>query len=207
MSNQFDTVLKLIKLHKGLTNKDIAQFLGMTEQKIKNMRYGSQKFNTDIINKLKFEFLSDYKPLKEIIEPSENYKEIPVGNNPVFATISPAMSDAITFDQNTFIRIPFFSKGEYAVRVSGNSMKGYINAGDYIVIKRIVNKDFLIYGECYLVVTKSDNYKTVGFLNEDTANKNNLYISKYNKDQFSGQPIPKNEILEIYQVIGRFNKF
>lgn len=144
--------------------------------------------------------------LNALDEKKGSYKTIPFIDQKVFATISPAMSDVITMKPETFIKIPIFSQGEYALEVSGNSMHPYIRHGDWIVVKEVLNKNFIIYGECYLVLTKSDNFKTVAFLNEVDYDEKVLYLSKYNTEQFKGQTIPKEEIYKLYKVIGKFGK-
>lgn len=132
---------------------------------------------------------------------AEYGRSIPAFDTEVFATISPAMSDVVALKPETFINIPMFSRGEYAVQVTGNSMKGAINHGDWIVIRRIRNKDFIVYGEAYLLVTKSDHIKTVKYLNEH-EDKSLLWLSPHNSEQFTSQEIDKQEILELYKVEG-----
>ncbi|MBK7219789.1 MAG: S24 family peptidase [Saprospiraceae bacterium] len=109
------------------------------------------------------------------------------------------MSDLITLRKSTFINIPMFSQGEYAIQVSGHSMNGFINHGDWIVVKRITNRDAIIYGEPYLVVTKTDNLKTVKFVKPSQTDPESLTLIPYNTDQFEEQDMPKDEILELYR--------
>jgi len=54
-----------------------------------------------------------------------------------FATISPTMSDVITLRRDTFKKMPMLSQGEFMIQVTGNSMKGIINHGDWVAIRRI----------------------------------------------------------------------
>lgn len=142
----------------------------------------------------------------EKIDQDPDGKVIPFIDAEVFATISPAMQDVVALRPETFVNIPMFSKGEFAVQVTGHSMKGCLNHGDWIVIRRITNKNFIVFGECYLVVTKSDNLKTVKFLNEH-EDESKLWLSAYNSEQFRSQPIDKSEILEIYKVEGSLRRF
>lgn len=51
-----------------------------------------------------------------------NGKEIPFFDVEVFATISPAMGDVVALRPDTFIRIPMFSQGQFAVQVTGHSI-------------------------------------------------------------------------------------
>lgn len=142
------------------------------------------------------------KPIPTVEEYKTEYaKTIPMYETEVFATISPAMSDVVALKPETFVNIPMFSRGEYAVQVTGHSMKGAINHGDWIVIRRIRNKNFIVFGEAYLVVTKSDNLKTVKYLNSH-EDQSKLWLSAHNSEQFNSQEIEKEEILELYKVEG-----
>lgn len=143
--------------------------------------------------------------LPEYEKEYDSPKQIPFYDTEVFATISPAMSDLTAMKPETFVNIPMFSQGEYALPVSGHSMKGYINHGDWIVVRRITNKNFIVYGEPYLVITKSDNFKTVKFVKEGDSPET-LTLVPYNIEQFDPQEIEKTEVLEIYQIVGLFRK-
>lgn len=135
---------------------------------------------------------------------SYNKKEIPfIDDVEVFATISPAMADAVAMRANTFGKIPIFSKGEFAIQVKGNSMKGYINHGDWIVIRRLYDADRIIYGEPYVVCTKTNDLRTVKFVKEH-EDKNLLWLCPYNIEQFEAQAVEKEDIVEIYAIEGLF---
>lgn len=115
------------------------------------------------------------------------------------------MSDMVTMKPTAFVSIPLFNQGEAAVQVTGNSMKGVINHGDWIVVKKINNVRELIYGEAYLIVTREDNLKTVKYLCEDEESPEEyFYLSPYNIEQFRGQRIRKDDIIEIHKVVGLF---
>lgn len=134
-------------------------------------------------------------------------KQIPfIDDVEVFGTISPAMADAVAMRANTFINIPIFSKGEFAIQVRGNSMKGYINHGDWIVIRRIYDVNRIIYGEPYVICTRINNLRTVKFVNRH-EDEDYLWLSPYNIEQFESQEIEKMDILEMYAVEGLFRDF
>jgi SOS-response transcriptional repressor LexA len=130
-------------------------------------------------------------------------KSIPFYDTDVYATIIPSMSDVVAMKPSAFINIPMFSQGEYAVPVTGHSMKGYINHGDWVVIKKITNHESIMYGEAHLIVTKSDNLKTVKFL-KPSKNPEKLTLVPYNIEQFEPHEIRKDDVIEIYRVIGSF---
>lgn len=137
------------------------------------------------------------------IHPDPNGRDIPYFETEVFATISPAMGDVVALKPDAFIKIPMFSQGQFALSVTGNSMKGFINHGDWVVIRQITDREEIIYGEPHLIVTKADNIKTVKFLKEgDTTDK--FWLVPYNVEQFEPQQIKKSSVLELYRVIGVF---
>lgn len=142
------------------------------------------------------------QPLEKIPE-DPNGKDLPFYDTEVFATIAPAMSDQRVMGPAHFIKIPEFNQGEFAVQVTGHSMKGYINHGDWIVAKRITNRHAIIFGEPYFVVTKSDNLKTVKFLKPGDQ-EGHWTLVPYNIEQFEPQELPIEEILELYRVVGLF---
>lgn len=142
------------------------------------------------------------KPLP-IIPADPNGKNIPFYDVEVFATISPAMGDVVALRPDTFIRIPMFNQGQFAVQVTGHSMKPYISHSDWVVIRKITDRSEIIYGEPYLVVTKSDNLKTVKFLKQGDTDET-YWLVPYNVEQFEPQEIKKSSVLELYRVIGVF---
>ena len=201
---------------KGITQKEFSVQTGIDYYQISRIINGSGKISPTIRKKI-IEAYPDFdevvsaptpeylKPLPVLNEPPVEYgKKIPFYDVDVYATISPAMSDMVTLRPSTFINIPMFSQGEYAVQVTGHSMKGYINHGDWIVVKRIINRDAIIYGEPYLVVTKTDNLKTVKFVKPSQEDPDSLCLIPYNIEQFEEQDLPKDEILELYRVVGLF---
>lgn len=160
-----------------------------------------EKFNVDVEDYIFAK--GEYKKDLPVLNHDPNGKEIPFYDTEVFATISPVLSDVVALKPSTFIHIPMFSQGEFALQVTGNSMKGLINSNDWIVVKKIINREAIIYGEVYLVVTREDNLKTVKFIKEH-QNKKLLWLVPYNIEQFSEQAILKSDILEMYKVVGLF---
>lgn len=145
---------------------------------------------------------AEAKPLP-VIPSDPNGKNIPFYDVEVFATISPAMGDVVALRPDTFIRIPMFNQGQFAVQVTGHSMKPYISHSDWVVIRKITDRSEIIYGEPYLVVTKSDNLKTVKFLKQGDTDET-YWLVPYNVEQFEPQEIKKSSVLELYRVIGVF---
>jgi hypothetical protein len=106
--------------------------------------------------------------------------------------------------QNEIRNIPFFRKADGVIQVRGNSMNGYINNGDWVVVKKVINKDVIIYNEPYLLVTKTDNFKTIKFVKESLTNKESFLLVPYNIENFAVQEILKVEVDIIYMIMGLF---
>lgn len=61
-----------------------------------------------------------------VIPHDPNGKKIPFIDTDVYATITPSLSDVVALKPETFINIPMFSQGEYAVQVTGHSIYGLL---------------------------------------------------------------------------------
>lgn len=205
-------MIDIDKLTKDLklTQKELASYFQVSPSAINRVKKGEMSFPKSWEEVLSNEFdvnLLDYyidkEPIKPITE-DPNGKEIPFFNQEVYGTISPVLDDHMTMQPYAIKKIPMFMQADGAVQVKGHSMKGYINHGDWVVIKRITNPNFIIYGEPYLIITKSDNLKTVKFVKEVVGDPTKLCLAPYNVNQFEPQPIPKDEIMEMYAVVGLF---
>lgn len=200
--------LKRFIKEKGLKQYEFAEQTGVDKYQLSRIINGKERLSIDNQRKIvatfpDFEQYSKRNTNIPVYEYGAEGKEIPFYPVEVFATISPNLSDVVALQPHTFINIPMFSNGQTAVQVTGHSMKGLINHGDWIVIKKITNKDAIIYSEPYLIVTKSDNLKTVKFIKESTE-PDSLVLVPYNIEQFESQEIMKDEILEMYIIVGLF---
>jgi DNA-binding XRE family transcriptional regulator len=198
-------------INKGLHLKDFREKKSLTQQNMADMLEISLRTyinyeNSNTLNDKICTFinakLAGHKTLP-LLQPDPNGKKIPYFEGQAFATISPSMADVVALRPDTFIHIPMFSQGEFALQVTGHSMRPYISHGDFVVVKRIMNREAIIYDEPYMVVTKEDNLKTVKFVKEH-KDKKKLWLVPYNIEQFNEQSILKEDILEMYRVVGLF---
>lgn len=200
----------MIELKRFLESKKISQAefsrkTGIDKFQLSKFVNGVLALNKVSLDKIKAgypDFNYNVEQLK-IINPDPNGKQIPYYEGHAFATISQAMADVVALRPDTFIHIPMFSQGEFALQVTGHSMRPYISHGDFVVVKRIINRDAIIYDEPYMMVTKDDNLKTVKFVKEHKEKKK-LWLVPYNIEQFNEQTILKEDILELYRVVGLF---
>jgi phage repressor protein C with HTH and peptisase S24 domain len=135
----------------------------------------------------------------------QKVQSVPYYDVDVFASDAPLMEEIGAIEPSYFIPIPFFRDCDFAVKVSGHSMYPKIASGDIIVVKEIRSREFLVYGEIYLIVSKTDNYRVIKYLHEDPENEQNfLLVSENGKVKpFS---MPKTELYKLYLVKGRVDQ-
>jgi transcriptional regulator with XRE-family HTH domain len=205
--------IKDVMRSKNLKASQIGKILGISHQSIAS--YIEGKTNPSLLFAKKvnsafpdFEIENEIYPRIQrplpVLESTPNGRTIPFIDTDVYGSFLPSLSDVITLKPSTFISIPFFSSGEGAVQVTGHSMKGYINHGDWVVIKRITNRHSIMHGEPHLIVTRSDNMKTVKFIKPDPDDEDRIMLIPYNIEQFEPQSISKEDVLDIYRVLGLF---
>lgn len=204
----YDIDLKAYIRKKNLTQKQFAELTGIDIYQLSRIVTKKIRISNADIEKIRAKFpdfhLKEFKEIAVFDDIPQVGEEIPIYDAQVYGTISPSFDDHEILLPIALRKIPLFAKADGAVQVRGHSMKGYINNGDWIVIKRIMNKELIIYGEPYLVITKTDNYRTVKFLKESMDSPKHFTLVPYNIEQFEPQDIPKTEVLELYAILGLF---
>lgn len=128
----------------------------------------------------------------------KNYSLIPFYNIDVFA------SPEKTFDDNPetpayFLSVPGFSDCSYALPVCGNSMAPKFKNGDVIAVKEINNKDIILYGEAYLVIT--DEYRVVKIIRKHQDQDKIILMSE--NPEYDPVEICRDEVRKLYLVKGK----
>ena len=90
--------------------------------------------------------------------------------------------------------------------VTGHSMEPEINHGDIIALKKIEDKSFLPLGEIYAIVTTND-MRTVKRLGAGKTDDTYTLIPSNKSSDYSPQPLPKEMIRIIFQVLGAVKRF
>lgn len=194
------SVMSRLKRVYGLTFADMGDAIGETTSKISNYKQGKTRMPLSKLQELKDHFEKvDEIPIVSDVDPKYS-KKIPFYKTDAFATISPAMQGAIPLTPETFMYVPYLQDSEFSVLVTGHSMKGYINHGDQIGVRRIYDVDRIFNGKCYYIISKANNLKTVKFLKKHKTDDNLLWMIPYNKNQFEEETIEKSDILELYIV-------
>lgn len=142
-----------------------------------------------------------------------NWEGVPVYNVEVSASFVDRYSD----EQNKweplyYLRDPQFRECDFAARIAGDSMHSEIRHGDYIICQEVQDRNIIIYGEIYYVVT-SNGLETCKYVNampiynEDKSDKRKMYdydrvLLVPKNDNISPTPLHKNDIIRLYKVKG-----
>lgn len=162
----------------------------------------------DSLEEMKAEFL----PVQATSNPATRYKGnpeqlgVPVYNVDITATAAENMDNFRALEPEYYLNIPFFLDCDFAGRVVGDSMFPRYRHGAIIVCKKITGRRFIEYGLPYLIITKTDNFRTLKYLKEDPKDKDHLWLVSHNSETFPPQQIPKDEILELYLVKGQIDQ-
>lgn len=99
-----------------------------------------------------------------------------------------------------FKSIPHFSDCDLAIRVSGDSMSPKHCAGDIVICKKIINHNYLAYGEIHLIVF-ADTY-LLKYLHPHPTDKT-LVLLKNTNEKFETMEVKRADLLEAYLVRGK----
>jgi transcriptional regulator with XRE-family HTH domain len=134
-------------------------------------------------------------------------KGVPVYDVELTASAVESMENYTALEPEYYLDIPFFRDCDFAGKVVGDSMYPKYRHGSIIVCKRITAwQKFFEAGRAYLVITRTDNFRTVKYLQEDDTDNDYLWLLSHNAESFPPQRIPKDEILELYLVKGQIDQ-
>ena len=134
-------------------------------------------------------------------------KGVPVYDVELTATAVESMENYTALEPEYYLDIPFFRDCDFAGKVVGDSMYPKYRHGSIIVCKRITAwQKFFEAGRAYLVITRTDNFRAVKYLQEDDTDNDYLWLLSHNAESFPPQRIPKDEILELYLVKGQIDQ-
>lgn len=105
------------------------------------------------------------------------------------------------------INVPFLNDCTAAFPVYGDSMLPAYRPGDTVIVKEITNRDALLWGEVYLVITNAncDNMRTIKrvYISDDRRN----YILRATNPEFAGDTIvPCDDVLGLFLVKGKISR-
>lgn len=96
-----------------------------------------------------------------------------------------------------YLDAPQIKGCDYGVVVTGSSMYPLIPNGSYVACKTILDKDHILYGEIYHVIT--GDYSTVKYVHPHPTKEDWVLLVPYS-DSAKPTPMPKEKIIKISQV-------
>lgn len=105
------------------------------------------------------------------------------------------------------IDVPFLNDCTAAFPVFGESMMPVYNPGDTVIVKEIKNRDAILWGETYLVITNAncDNLRTIKrvFISADRRN----YILRAINPEYTGDTfIATEDVIRMFLVKGKISR-
>ncbi|MCY1635769.1 S24 family peptidase [Marinifilum sp. D737] len=212
MSNISERIKELVSYFCDGNNSKFAVKVGTSEANIRNYIAGRQpKFEvlSSIANhfEINYEWLltgkgdmlqADLSIDSDEIQPYETHAlTIPLYNSEASAGIGQLqLSNEYVIDS---LSVPFAREDDIALTIVGDSMTPAMQSGDIAVVRNMPNwRDYLDYGNIFVVVTENEVYCKVIAKNED---KDIFTLKSYNAN-YSEFEIPKKFIRQVYKVIG-----
>lgn len=131
---------------------------------------------------------------------------VPYYSKPVTGSIVMSFDDLAGQEPEYRINYAPFNDCSFYRPVWGESMSPRFNPGDVIACKRVINKNYILYGETYLCIISLDGdfYETIKILRRH-ANPGMIILKPANTE-FDETEIPINAILELYLIKGKVER-
>lgn len=205
----------------GGDNKLFAQKLGVSEQYASNIckvgKKVGEKQRDHILEVFpevnKTWFLADSGDMLKTTEsdlpekyPIDSEVGVPFYDINVTASITESFND-VKEKPSYKINVPFLNDCTAAFPVYGDSMLPAYRPGDTVIVKQITNRDALLWGEVYLVITNAncDNMRTIKrvYISEDRQN----YILRATNPEFAGDTlVPCDDVIGLFLVKGKISR-
>jgi transcriptional regulator with XRE-family HTH domain len=143
--------IKIMLKEKGITQRALAQKLGMSPQSLSNRLNGDTPLDANLIVALK-PILGDV--VMDLMEDTQQEKltrpripyDVAAGPNEVLDGVTLAQCEQLPV-------IPVFPNYTFTMRVTGESMQPYINPGDEVACLKIDEPTFLQWGRVHVLFT------------------------------------------------------
>lgn len=136
----------------------------------------------------------------EYSEAFRDWLGVPMYNVPVTASFVQTYRDTGAMHPQYYLHDPRFKDCSFGAIITGDSMYSEIRHGDFVVCQEIIDKDFVVFGDIYYVVS-TNGLETCKYLNADPNNPDNYMLVPRN-DSISPSPIPKKMIQRLFKVRG-----
>ena len=203
---------KIKEYYQFKSNSEFARFLGINSQNIRNW-YARNNYNANLLIEKCPEVNPEYiitgdGPLlkdgnKLLALPKEG---VPYYGINVTASITESFND-IPEMPSYKINIPYLNDCTAAFPVYGDSMLPTYCPGDTVVVKEVKNKESMLWGEVYLIITNSncDNLRTIKkvYISDD---RKNFILRATNPDYAGDTIVPCDDVLKLFLVKGKISR-
>lgn len=189
--------LKKLRADLNLTQQEFAAKIGMSLRGLQKIEAGESKMSKGIEALIKATFSNN----KEITATKNGDKTgVPVYSG-VYSTGSVTSLFMDDHDEKPlfYLDAPEIRGCDCGFRVSGDSMHPLIRNGGYVACKTIINKDNILYGEIYHIITS--DYRTVKYVHPHPDKEDWVILKPHNKS-IPDTPMKRDEIIRIAQVRG-----
>lgn len=162
------------------------------------------------------EMLLDHRPQNQVLtsinnqtngSDTDSFNGVPFYSKPVTGSMVISLDDLANEEAEYYINFAPFNDCSFYRPVWGESMSPRYNPGDIIACKRIINKNYILYGETYLCIISLDGdfYETIKTLRKHTTDPSKIILRPSNPE-FDETAIPINSILELYLIKGKIER-
>lgn len=185
--------IKELRLAKNLTMKQLADALGVSERAVEYWEKGKRGISVATNLMLRQFFFGEQSSVK-----NTEGKGMPVmAGVHTTGSVTTLFKDEHNEEPLFYLDAPEIKGCDYGVRVIGDSMYPLIRNGCYVACKSINNKEYILFGEIYHIIT--DDYSTVKYVHPHPEKEDWVMLVPYS-DSAKPTPLPKTEILKIAQV-------
>ena len=143
--------IKIMLKEKGITQRTLAQKLGMSPQSLSNRLNGDTPLDANLIVALRpilgegvMELMGD-EPQEKSTRPRLPY-DVTAGPNEIL--------DGVTLSQCEQVPVvPLFPRYDFTMRITGESMLPYLHPGDEVACLKIQEQTFLQWGRIHVLFT------------------------------------------------------
>ena len=197
---------------EGMTQKDVAEKLGVSEQFVNALFNGRREFGKKTANDWQKLFglsaswlrtgegkmLADDEAVDNTDAIPEYDIDFSCGNAVMYADGSAPIVGSV--------RMPEYAGASAIVRATGSSMHPLISSGDKVIIKEIHNwAENIIYGQIYGIETEG-GVRTIKRIRR-AKEHGTIILEPINKAEFDDTPIRADTITKMWLVMGCIKQF
>jgi transcriptional regulator with XRE-family HTH domain len=187
--NVYTIDLKAYRKRKRISQKQLSDLLNVNQSYISEIENGNRRITDLIANRI-----------QELID-----KNI-INESDLTYTHDDVQEDQELYAQNDYIdECIAFKKADLNYRVTEINETELYKRGHILACRLIDHKAFLVYGIPYLIITRTDKFELIKYIQDYDALKKSYYISS--TIDGTGQFIPEDEVYKVYSIVADLNVF